>query len=144
MNKILNPSNISKRTKDFKPGSYLIELCLLSISYDQWFKSYRERKWLRNFTFCVSTIVKRYPAVQLFYTSLDIGHVLCHTSNWCGICNDQPTNTSDPYIYNIAIFSSYTQININPKWKKIIVVEKTLFDLLVKLCLISLYAVTRP
>ena len=27
----------------------------------QWFKSYQERKWLRNLTFCVSALVKRFP-----------------------------------------------------------------------------------
>jgi len=40
VNIISNLSIISKRTKDFKPGSYFIELWLLRFWHAQWFKSY--------------------------------------------------------------------------------------------------------
>ena len=44
----------------FKLRSNSIELCLILYWHDQWFKSYKDRKWLRNFTFCVSAVIKRY------------------------------------------------------------------------------------
>ena len=57
----INLSIISNRTLDFKPRFYIIGLCLLLFLHGQWFKSYYSRKLLRNFTICVSALVKRYP-----------------------------------------------------------------------------------
>ena len=54
----------------------IIGLCLLLFLHGQWFKSYYSRKLLRNFTICVSALVKRYPGgPMLLY---DVGQ-LVHT-----------------------------------------------------------------
>jgi len=80
---------MSNRTLDFKSGSYFIELCLLLFSYDQWFNSYLERKYLRNFTFCVSAIVKQYPGLDFIYPQCKSNIIADQISNESLCCSNK-------------------------------------------------------
>ena len=42
-------------------ASLLFYWTMYSFWHDQWYKMYKDRKWLRNFTICVSALVKQYP-----------------------------------------------------------------------------------
>ena len=74
---------------------------------DQWFKTYEHRIWLLNFTFCISSLLKRYPGPLKLKPFFILGyyHTKASTLHWL---HNLPRSYSHRYMKVKQVQSPWT------------------------------------